>query len=122
MLRLVLCGDVMTGRGIDQILADPADPQLHEPYVRDARQYVQLAEQAHGPIAAPVVPELDAATGELAALRMYPTQLRRMRLCRPSEEDIDWLVDVLNREGRSLGTGVAREADGELALHWEQDA
>jgi len=49
-LRVFLCGDVMTGRGIDQVLPHPVDPVLYEPYVRDAREYVDLAEKAHGPI------------------------------------------------------------------------
>src|SRR5947207_4313521 len=49
-LRVFLCGDVMTGRGIDQVLPHPANPILYEPYVRDAREYVDLAEKAHGPI------------------------------------------------------------------------
>ena len=53
-IKIALCGDVMTGRGIDQILAHPGDPTLHEPSVRDAREYVQLAEKAHGPIGRPV--------------------------------------------------------------------
>lgn len=52
-VRLFLCGDVMTGRGIDQILPHPCDPRLHEPYVRDARDYVRLAEEASGPIPSP---------------------------------------------------------------------
>jgi poly-gamma-glutamate synthesis protein (capsule biosynthesis protein) len=55
-LRLFLCGDVMTGRGIDQVLAHPGDPTLHEPYVGDARRYVELAEARNGPIARPVKP------------------------------------------------------------------
>lgn len=55
-LLLFLCGDVMTGRGLDQVLPRSADPELHEPYVRDARRYVELAERAHGPIPAPVAP------------------------------------------------------------------
>ncbi|MBW3599833.1 MAG: CapA family protein [Planctomycetes bacterium] len=50
VLTLFLCGDVMTGRGIDQILARPCDPLLYEPYVKDARRYCELAEHAHGPI------------------------------------------------------------------------
>jgi len=45
-----LCGDVMTGRGIDQVLAHPCDPKLHEDYVASAEDYVSLAEQANGPI------------------------------------------------------------------------
>lgn len=49
-----MCGDVMTGRGIDQILPHPSDPRIYEPYVRDAAQYVKLAETANGPIQQPV--------------------------------------------------------------------
>jgi poly-gamma-glutamate synthesis protein (capsule biosynthesis protein) len=48
--KLFLCGDVMTGRGIDQVLAHPSDPTLYEDYVRDAREYVRLAEETNGPI------------------------------------------------------------------------
>ncbi|MBM9508942.1 CapA family protein [Actinacidiphila acididurans] len=49
-VTLFLCGDVMLGRGVDQILPSPGDPELHEAYVRDARGYVELAEEAHGRI------------------------------------------------------------------------
>ncbi|MDX1431993.1 MAG: CapA family protein [Gammaproteobacteria bacterium] len=48
--RLLLCGDVMLGRGIDQILPHPGKPRLHEPYVTSAATYVDLAERANGPI------------------------------------------------------------------------
>ena len=53
-LRLFLCGDVMTGRGVDQALPHPVNPVLYEPYIRDARAYVDLAEAANGPIQRPV--------------------------------------------------------------------
>ena len=53
-IRLFLCGDVMTGRGIDQVLRHPNDPRLHEPYVNDARSYVKLAESVNGAIPQPV--------------------------------------------------------------------
>lgn len=49
-LTLFLCGDVMLGRGIDQILPHPGDPRLYEGYVDSALGYVRLAEEAHGPI------------------------------------------------------------------------
>ncbi|HEU4515057.1 MAG TPA: CapA family protein [Nocardioidaceae bacterium] len=49
-LLLVLAGDVMTGRGIDQILPAPGSPRLHEEYVVDARSYVDLAEHLNGPV------------------------------------------------------------------------
>lgn len=57
MPKLFLCGDVMTGRGIDQILAAPCDPAIDEPWVKDARDYVVLAERANGPIARGAGPE-----------------------------------------------------------------
>ncbi|MFF0435289.1 CapA family protein [Streptomyces sp. NPDC004327] len=53
---LFLCGDVMLGRGIDQILPRPVDPVLTERYVRDARDYVALAEAVSGPVPRPVAP------------------------------------------------------------------
>lgn len=53
-LTLFLCGDVMTGRGIDQILPHPGAPHLYEGYVRSALGYVELAEAANGPIRRPV--------------------------------------------------------------------
>jgi poly-gamma-glutamate synthesis protein (capsule biosynthesis protein) len=43
-LTLLLSGDVMTGRGIDQILPHPSAPRLFEPSVRSALEYVELAE------------------------------------------------------------------------------
>lgn len=51
---IFMCGDVMTGRGIDQILPHPVDPHLYEWFVTDARRYVDLAEKASGPIPRPV--------------------------------------------------------------------
>ncbi len=53
-IRLFLCGDVMTGRGIDQLLRHPSDPMLYESYVRDAREYVRLVERVSGRIPKPV--------------------------------------------------------------------
>ena len=50
LVTLFLCGDVMTGRGIDQILPVSNDPALFESYVRDARKYVAIAEKRNGPI------------------------------------------------------------------------
>jgi poly-gamma-glutamate capsule biosynthesis protein CapA/YwtB (metallophosphatase superfamily) len=53
-VSLFLGGDVMLGRGIDQILPHPGDPALRESHVRDARRYVELAEAASGPVPRPV--------------------------------------------------------------------
>jgi poly-gamma-glutamate synthesis protein (capsule biosynthesis protein) len=53
-VKLFLCGDVMPGRGIDQILPYSVNPKLYESYVKDARDYVRLAEIKNGPISKPV--------------------------------------------------------------------
>jgi poly-gamma-glutamate synthesis protein (capsule biosynthesis protein) len=49
-VQLFLCGDVMTGRGIDQILGHPSNPSIHESYLRLATDYVELAEALNGPL------------------------------------------------------------------------
>ncbi len=78
-LTLFLCGDVMTGRGIDQVLPHPSDPDLHEPAVRDARTYVELAEDAFGRIRAPV--SFDYVWGEaLDELRRVGPHVRIVNL------------------------------------------
>src|SRR5881396_3009537 len=76
LLRLFLCGDVMTGRGIDQALPHPVNPVLYEPYVRDAREYVELAEKAHEPIPRPL--SLDYIWGD--ALRELEDAQMDLRL------------------------------------------
>ena len=53
-VTLFLCGDVMTGRGIDQALPHSSNPRIYEPYVRSADHYVELAETVNGPIPRPV--------------------------------------------------------------------
>lgn len=47
---ILLCGDVMTGRGVDQILPHPSPPRIYERWVTDARGYVTLAEDQNGPV------------------------------------------------------------------------
>jgi poly-gamma-glutamate synthesis protein (capsule biosynthesis protein) len=52
-VTIFVCGDVMLGRGIDQILPHPSDPTLYEHYVGSAADYVRLAERRYGKIPAP---------------------------------------------------------------------
>jgi poly-gamma-glutamate capsule biosynthesis protein CapA/YwtB (metallophosphatase superfamily) len=54
IITIFMCGDVMTGRGIDQVLPHPGDPRIYEPCMKSARGYLALAEQANGPIQKPV--------------------------------------------------------------------
>lgn len=53
-VTLFLCGDVMTGRGIDQVLPHHGNPRLFEFHVQSALEYVELAEERNGPISMPV--------------------------------------------------------------------
>jgi poly-gamma-glutamate synthesis protein (capsule biosynthesis protein) len=53
-VKIFMSGDVMTGRGIDQVLPNPSDPIIHESYMKSAVGYVHIAEQANGPIQKPV--------------------------------------------------------------------
>ena len=78
-VRLFLCGDVMLGRGIDQILPHPSDPVLHETYVRDARDYLELARRRGAEI--PVPASFDYVWGDaLEALVAHGPQLRIVNL------------------------------------------
>jgi poly-gamma-glutamate synthesis protein (capsule biosynthesis protein) len=79
LTTVFLAGDVMTGRGIDQVLPHPSDPALCESYVRDARDYVELAERANGRIESPVdsayvwgvaLAELDAAAPDARIINL----------------------------------------------------
>lgn len=53
-ITMMLTGDVMIGRGIDQLFEPHCHPKLHEPWMTDARHYVDLAEGINGPIPQPV--------------------------------------------------------------------
>lgn len=78
-ITLFLCGDVMTGRGIDQVLPHPGKPQLLECCVRSALGYVRLAEARSGPMRRPV--DFSAIWGDaLDALRRAAPDLRIVNL------------------------------------------
>ena len=54
LVTLFLTGDVMTGRGVDQVLPHPVSPRIYERYAKSALDYVQLAERKNGRIRRPV--------------------------------------------------------------------
>ena len=74
---LVLCGDVMTGRGIDQILPHPSKPRIYEACMDSAAGYVEIAEAASGPIPKPA--EFGYIWGEAMA-HMQLAQVRIINL------------------------------------------
>lgn len=68
-LRLFLAGDVMLGRGIDQILPHPGNPRIYEDYTTSAEGYVHLAEKLNGAI--PRNAGFDYVWGDLLAEDAY---------------------------------------------------
>lgn len=57
MLSLLLAGDVMLGRGVDQIMPHPCDPEIPDPRTRSALDFVYAAEGVNGTIPRPVEPD-----------------------------------------------------------------
>jgi poly-gamma-glutamate synthesis protein (capsule biosynthesis protein) len=43
-MKVITCGDVMTGRGIDQLFHKSSNPEIHETFVKDARNYLTLCQ------------------------------------------------------------------------------
>jgi poly-gamma-glutamate capsule biosynthesis protein CapA/YwtB (metallophosphatase superfamily) len=62
-------------------------------------------------------PTLDARTGRLIRLEMTPLRIRNMRLTRPSEDELEWLWETVDRESRRFGTGVERAGDSLVLDH-----
>ena len=94
-MKLFLCGDVMTARGIDQVLPHPSDPVLHEGYVDSALGYVRLAEERNGPIPRPA----DAAYiwgDALAELEHAAPAARIVNLETAVTASDDWLHKGIN--------------------------
>ena len=104
-LSLLLGGDVMLGRGIDQILPHPGDPTLAEPVMRDARDYIGLAEAD---------PE---RLGEVyqgpPALHRYPGSMaaRTQELCRLLVARYGGRADALWADAPDGGTLLKRVAE-----------
>jgi len=75
-------------------------------------------EQYRGDLALMYFLDLEAASGRLLALELVPMQRRKFRLKAVSGSDRQWLVDMLNREGAVLGTGVTATEGTGIHLHW----
>lgn len=94
-ITLFLCGDVMTGRGIDQILPHPSEPTLHEAHVRTALRYVELAETANGAIPR-CVPPAYVWGDALAELARAKPDARIVNLETAVTASDDWLDKGIN--------------------------
>lgn len=143
-LTVFLGGDVMLGRGVDQVLAHPSDPRLWEPSIRDARRYVELAEAVNGPVPRPVearwpwgdalealdeaAPDVriinletsitrsdDVASGKSVHYRMHPDNVDALSVVRPD------VVTLANNHVLDFGIAGLEETLDTLAdagLRW----
>ncbi|ADE14645.1 poly-gamma-glutamate synthesis protein (capsule biosynthesis protein) [Nitrosococcus halophilus Nc 4] len=95
LITLFLCGDVMTGRGIDQILPYSNHPAIHEPYMDMATDYVKLAEKVNGPIPKPV--DFAYIWGDaLEELALASPDIRIINLETSITTSDDWLPKGIN--------------------------
>jgi poly-gamma-glutamate capsule biosynthesis protein CapA/YwtB (metallophosphatase superfamily) len=86
----------------------------------DDYEGIHGSEEFRGDLGLMYLPQLDARSGRLVRFTLVPTRVRRLRVERAPEEGTSWLLDVLSREGRTLGgTRAERQADGTLRLQWE---
>lgn len=67
-------------------------------------------------------PEFDTETGALSGLEMQAMQIRNFRLNHASEQDREWLVNTLTKQGRKLGTSAELLDNGRIALRWNSSA
>jgi poly-gamma-glutamate synthesis protein (capsule biosynthesis protein) len=93
-LKLFLSGDVMTARGIDSVLPHPGDPRLYESYVKNAGDYVRLAERLSGSIPCPV-----------DFTYVWGVALEEFELRRPHARIIN-LETAVSRRGRPEPKGI----------------
>jgi poly-gamma-glutamate synthesis protein (capsule biosynthesis protein) len=84
----------------------------------DDYEGIEGYESVRGDLGLMYFADVDPCAGRLLSLRMVPTQVRRFRVNRASEVDSKWLEDLLNREGKRLGTWVKRSAENILTLGW----
>ena len=52
-------------------------------------------------------------------LKMSPMQIRKLRINHAVKNDVVWLKNMLNREGRQFNTRVTLETDNRLVLEWQ---
>jgi poly-gamma-glutamate synthesis protein (capsule biosynthesis protein) len=62
--------------------------------------------------------KMDARKGGLREARLVPLQSKRFRLSYVSEEDAEWLYDLLNRLGAPFDTQAQLQRDNSMTLRW----
>jgi poly-gamma-glutamate synthesis protein (capsule biosynthesis protein) len=110
-VTIFLAGDVMTGRGIDQALPYSCDPEIFESYVKNAKDYLYLAERANGSIDQPVSMEYIWGDG-LAELQQRKPDLKIINLeTSITSSDQFWKEKGINYRMHPRNIGCIRTAD-----------
>jgi len=108
-IKLFLAGDVMTGRGIDQIMAAPCDAAIHEAHATDALDYVKFAERRSGPI--PQRVDGSYVWGDaLAELERFGPDARIINLETAVTHSGDWLPKGINYRMNPANAGCLAAA------------
>jgi poly-gamma-glutamate synthesis protein (capsule biosynthesis protein) len=76
-------------------------------------------EHYRGDLSLMYFPSFDPLSGRLVRMSMMPMQIKRLQTVHTSSSDTTWLMKVLNREGKKLGTKVTLSKDGFLNLTWD---
>lgn len=114
-ITLFLAGDLMTGRGIDQVLPHSVDPVLYEPYVKNARQYVQYAEQHSGHLP-PKISHRYIWGESLSILKKINPDLRVINLeTAITTNDDPWPGKEIHYRMHPANVDLLKEADIDLA-------
>jgi poly-gamma-glutamate synthesis protein (capsule biosynthesis protein) len=123
----MLTGDVMLGRGIDQILPHPSEPRLYERYVQSAEDYVRLAEEKNGPIPRGVEASyvwgdaIGASEREGVDLRIINLETAITTAATPACKGINYRMSPCNAQViTAFGTDCCVLANNHV-LDWEQD-
>lgn len=114
-LTLFFCGDVMTGRGVDQILIHPSHPDLHEGYLQSALDYVRLAEERYGPISRPV-PDSYIWGDSLSDFQLLKPQVRIVNLETSVTTSNEWEDKGINYRMHPDNISVLKAAGIDLCI------
>src|SRR5437016_5151908 len=127
-LSLFLSGDVMMGRGIDQLLPWPCEPTLYEEYMASAKDYLALAEAANGLMRHPVDPlypwgdALKELNDRRPDARIINLETSVTHCARPDRPGVNVLPDLSSRAAAHIGTEIAaKRKAGDLVIvsvHW----
>lgn len=115
-VTLFLSGDVMTGRGIDQVLPHSVDPELRESYIKDAGKYVSLAEKKNGHI--PSAASYEYIWGDaLEVLSKFKPDFRIINLeTAVTDHSEFWKGKGINYRMHPANVGLLTQADIDLCL------